>query len=232
MRRIALGNFKFWVEVKVCGTKYNRMKIEGNKVIIKIPSGEKEKNIKNIVFEKLKRLGLEEINKEFLTSFLFFGKTYRVIRNESFFINHKDKILFFNNGSARRLMKYLIKSLRNYAKNYLRKVYKKFGLKNIPEVKIKLIGNKLGCLENGTIVLNLNLCFFPKYLVKYVIDHELIHYKVNSHNHVFNHLISLIYPNYKEIEKELKKFVIIIGYNKTLQKLLKLFSHISNNSNL
>lgn len=219
MRRITIGNLVFSVKIEKEKIKQTRIKINGNKVIVKIPEGKSEKNIKKIILRKLRKLGIDKIDKKLLVNFLFFGNPYKVIYSNAFLIDHKIKVLFFNPQHKSRIKKYVLSSLKNYAKNYLRKNYRKFGLKKIPEIDIRNMKSKFGYLKNGKIVLNLNLCFFPKPLVRYVIDHELLHCKVKSHNHIFEHLISSIYPEYREIEKELKKFSIIIEYNKKLRKI-------------
>ena len=219
MRRIVIGNFSFLVKIERDRIKHTKIKINGNEIVVRSPFEKPEEDIKDIVLWKLKKLELDKVDKMFLTNFLFFGNPYKVLQADNFSIDHKNKIIFFNSTHVFRAKKYLASSLRNYAKNYLRKVYKKFGLKNLPEVEIRGMKNKLGCLKNEKILLNFNMCFFPKHLIRYVINHELIHYKVNSHNNVFNYLISSVHPNYKEIEKELKKFLIIVGYNKKLQEI-------------
>lgn len=220
MRRINLGNFEFSVKVEDRNIKHTYIKIDGDRIIIRTPLKISEERVKELVFKKLIKLELDKVNREFLTEFLFFGDVYKIIPNKDFYIDRKNKIVFFNPKNKKDIRKYLESSLKSYVRNYLRKVYRKFGLEEVPKIEIKAMKNKLGYLKNGKILLNFDLCFFPRHLIRYVIDHELIHYKVNSHNVIFNHLISSIYPDYREFEKELKKFLIIVRYNKRIRKII------------
>ena len=218
MGRINIGHFKFSVSVEKKNIKYIRVKIEGEKIIVKIPSKKKIQwnEINELIFKRLKKLEIDRINELLLTNFLFFGNVYKIRSSKRFFINHQNKIIYFNSHTS-EVVNYLSASLIKYAKNYVKRVYKKFGMRDLPEIEVKPIKNKLAYLSNDKIVLNFILCFFPRRLIRYVIDHELIHYKVKSHNSLFRRLITTIYPDYKEIEKELKKFWIIVRYNKSLR---------------
>ena len=219
MRRITVGNFEFDVEIERKNIKYCYVKVEGRKIKVKAPVGVSENKIIKKVLEKIRRLKLDEVEKSLLNDFLFFGKPYKIIKGKSFSVNHRKRIIFLNQKCRDRLVRYLEVSLERYAENYVKKIYKKFGLNFIPEIKVDSIGSdKLGCVKNGKVYLNFCLSFFPKYLIRYIITHELLHFKISSHNSIFRHLISLIYPNYRKIEKEVKKFLIITQYNKNLNQ--------------
>ncbi len=217
MRRIVIGNFEFDVKVESGKVKHTYVRIKGKEIVVRTPSRISEEKAKEIAIEKLKKLELEKVDDSFLTSFLFFGRTYKLVNGRDFSINHKRRIISFSSKHKSRLAKYLEASLKRYAKNYLKRVYRRFGLESIPEVEIRRMSNKLGCLKNGVIFLSFYLSFFPKRLIRYVITHELLHYKINSHNVVFKHVISSIYPDYREIEKELKRFLVIVSYNRKVR---------------
>ena len=70
------------------------------------------------------------------------------------------------------------------------------------------------CSSNKNLNINRYLMFLPNHLIEYVVFHEVAHLVEMSHNKKFWHIISIKYPNYKELEKELliywiklKKFI-------------------------
>ena len=52
--------------------------------------------------------------------------------------------------------------------------------------------------------LNFRLIMLPKYLIDYVICHELCHTKIMNHSKDFWSLVEKYYPNYKKCRKMLK----------------------------
>lgn len=217
MRRIVIGNFKFDMKVESGNVRHTYIGIKGDEVIAKTPASVPEEKVKEIILEKLRKLKLEKVDNTLLTSFLLFGRTYKLVNGKNFSIDHKRRVISFNSEHKSRLAKYLETSLKRYAKNYLEKIYRQFGLESAPEVEIKKTTSRFGYFKNGTIFLSFYLSFFPKHLIRYVVTHELLHHKINSHNAVFKYMISSIYPDHKEIEKELKRFLIIVLYNRKLR---------------
>ena len=55
-----------------------------------------------------------------------------------------------------------------------------------------------------TITLNSELIKYPKYLLRYVIIHEMCHFYHHDHGKEFWQMVSIYYPNYKEARKELR----------------------------
>ncbi|MBU0626840.1 M48 family metallopeptidase [Patescibacteria group bacterium] len=48
----------------------------------------------------------------------------------------------------------------------------------------------------------------PTQFIRYVIIHEVCHLKYKNHGKSFWELVEKIYPNHKQIKKELRNFVI------------------------
>ena len=61
------------------------------------------------------------------------------------------------------------------------------------------------CNSRGIIRLNWRLLQAPPHIINYVICHELAHLKQMNHSAKFWAVVSNLYPNYKQAEKELKQ---------------------------
>lgn len=75
--------------------------------------------------------------------------------------------------------------------------YKKIYVKN----QVSLWGS---CSKKRNINLNRNLLFIPKYLVEYVLHHELTHLEHLNHSEKFWNSFSRVLPNCKELRRELR----------------------------
>ncbi len=59
------------------------------------------------------------------------------------------------------------------------------------------------CTSDGVVGFNQSLLFKRKELQIYVIVHELLHLKVPNHGRLFQALMSIHVPNFKELDREL-----------------------------
>lgn len=84
---------------------------------------------------------------------------------------------------------------------------------DIPEVNINVRKMKTrwgSCIRSkNTIILNKDLIKAPKYCIKYVILHELIHFIYNDHNKEFYDFLYIFMPDWKECKKILDEEVAI-----------------------
>ena len=84
---------------------------------------------------------------------------------------------------------------------------------DIPEVNINVRKMKTrwgSCIRSkNTIILNKDLIKAPKYCIKYVILHELIHSIYNDHNKEFYDFLYIFMPDWKECKKILDEEVAI-----------------------
>lgn len=77
--------------------------------------------------------------------------------------------------------------------------------------KLKYMSSKYGSYHRKKQEITLNTYLSkldPTYLI-YVLNHEYAHTKVFNHQKKFYHLLEEMYPNYKQIQKDLKKIAII-----------------------
>lgn len=63
------------------------------------------------------------------------------------------------------------------------------------------------CNYKNGLNFNILLMKFPLQVMEYVIVHELAHIKHKNHSKDFWNLVAVFCPNYKEIEKQFKKFL-------------------------
>jgi len=111
---------------------------------------------------------------------------------------------------------YLPKGKKDYLQNkekariiITQKANKFSQILNLKFSKIR-IGNQKSrwgsCAKNGTLSLNYKLLYLPENLTDYIVVHEICHLKEFNHSHRFWTLVSSIFPNWKELCKELKKY--------------------------
>jgi len=63
------------------------------------------------------------------------------------------------------------------------------------------------CSNKGVITLSTKLIKLPDTLIEYVILHELCHLKHHNHGGGYYKLLSSLYPEWKELRKELRKYI-------------------------
>jgi len=63
------------------------------------------------------------------------------------------------------------------------------------------------CSFKGVITLSTELIKLPDFYIEYVIVHELCHLKHHNHGAKFYELLSELFPEWKSVRKELKKYI-------------------------
>lgn len=63
------------------------------------------------------------------------------------------------------------------------------------------------CSNKGIITLSTELIKLPELYIEYVILHELCHLKHHNHGSGYYKLLSELFPDYKTVRKDLKKFI-------------------------
>ena len=108
----------------------------------------------------------------------------------------------------------VVKVLRSEAKQYLPLRLKQLADKrgfHYKKVRIKRLKSKWGsCSYTNNINLNLHLMQLPDNLIDLVLNHELAHTIEKNHQLGFWNLMESIYPNAKLMDKELKKYPVIL----------------------
>lgn len=92
-------------------------------------------------------------------------------------------------------------------KNYPR--VQKYGVTK-PAIKIRLMKSRWGSalIDQGIILLNLELIKAPKYCIDYVILHELIHFKYNNHGEKFYQMLYSLMPDWQKRKAILDEEVV------------------------
>ncbi len=88
-------------------------------------------------------------------------------------------------------------------------VVKKHGIER-PELKIRTMKARWGsCLKDtNTILLNFELIKAPKFCIKYVILHELIHFKYEKHNNKFYDFLFTLMPDWEKSKNILDEEIV------------------------
>ena len=64
------------------------------------------------------------------------------------------------------------------------------------------------CSNKGVITLSTELIKLPDHFTEYVIIHELCHLKHHNHGPRFYNLLSDLYPDWKSVRKDLRKYIL------------------------
>ena len=124
-----------------------------------------------------------------------------------------DEFLFL--GEVKKLEEYKIKNIDIFYKNEIKKILplkvEEYSKKmNLYPTSISYRKNKRtwgSCNYKNGLNFNILLMKFPIEVMEYVIIHELAHIKHKNHSRDFWNLVAVYCPNYKEIEKQFKKFL-------------------------
>lgn len=131
------------------------------------------------------------------------GYIYLYVKDKS---NYRKKEQLLNNWFDIKCRE-VFKSL--YEEMYL--IVSKYG---VPDVKINIRKMKTrwgSCMaEKNTIILNRELIKAPKYCIKYVVLHELVHMIYKEHNNEFYDFLFTLMPDWKERKRILDEEVVMI----------------------
>ena len=72
----------------------------------------------------------------------------------------------------------------------------------------KMRARRWQCSSKQDIVLNLQLVHLPQKYIQYVAAHECAHLVQKNHSDKFWKVVEKLYPNYKSIRKEMRKFIL------------------------
>jgi Predicted metal-dependent hydrolase len=200
-------------------------------VIVRVPYLTSLKTISRIVNEKYswvlkhrdnyRKLDNSPVNKSYIT-----GETHLFHGNQSVLKIEKSGISyarFYDNTIELGTEK---TDDRETIKKLLYKGYKNEALKHFPEVMnkvlmenenqmfnptgliIRTMKRRLGsCSNKGEITLSTELIKLSDLYIEYVITHELCHLKHHNHGKQYYKLLSEVFPDYKQIRKELRKYI-------------------------
>lgn len=72
----------------------------------------------------------------------------------------------------------------------------------------KMRARRWQCSSKQDIVLNLQLVHLPQKYIQYVAAHECAHLVQKNHSDKFWKVVESLYPRYKEVRKEMRKFIL------------------------
>ena len=173
-----------------------------------------------VVFTIPKRLQKDE---KFLTKFLQRGeKLYqRYSKKEKLRSSTDNELLifweklpwsdFFDNDksySKATKEKKLKEILLEYSKEWIDKFSNQLWVPYKSLTIRKMRARRWQCSSKQDIVLNLQLVHLPQKYIQYVAAHECAHLLQKNHSDKFWEVVENLYPNYKQIRKEMKKFIL------------------------
>jgi len=127
-------------------------------------------------------------------------KTHVWIRGKK---RRKDDII--KDAKGQDLDAYLKQICYQQAEQYIQKYSKKIGYQ-YNTIKIKKITSRRGsCSSKQNININFSLVHLAPQFIDYVCAHEVCHLQHKHHQKAFRDLVASIYPNYKEVRKQLRE---------------------------
>ena len=138
---------------------------------------------------------------------------------ESSILKMQDKSInedeFLLLGEIKKIDEYKIKNIDTFYRKEIEKILpqkvQEHSIRmNLFPTSISYRKNKRtwgSCNYKNGLNFNILLMKFPIEVMEYVIVHELAHIKHKNHSKDFWNLVAIFCPNYKEIEKQFKKFL-------------------------
>jgi predicted metal-dependent hydrolase len=126
----------------------------------------------------------------------------KIIENLSGFRDFRSLRLInkdLNYAENKEKARMMIEKILNLYSNYYGFKYTGFSVRNQ--------SSRWGsCSSKAHLNFNYKLLFLPLRLAEYVVVHELCHLKEMNHSERFWKEVARIFPNYKELDRELKKY--------------------------
>jgi len=150
---------------------------------------------------------------------LLMGKSYplRLTESAESFVRQIDNVIEVGINDTRDILKIRLLMERWYrqkAREYLacrfeEIINSKLHYRFLPSgFSVKPIKSRWGsCSSKGNVTISSELIKLDPVFADYVIIHELCHLKHHNHGREFYRLLEEIVPNYKEIRKELRKYL-------------------------
>lgn len=139
-----------------------------------------------------------------------FGKKYQLVLKDlgvAKVVNHGDQLYVYQCNIEKLMMDYLRKELRSYL--VARIDYYLIDLFSLPQPRIEIKKTKWrwgACYpKRNLVIFNLSLVHLRPQLIDYIIVHELCHFFQASHSPAFYREVARRLPDYKQLERELRK---------------------------
>jgi len=200
-------------------------------VIVRVPYLTSYKTISRVIQQKAgwiikHRDSYKEKEKSKLNGLYVTGEIHLFRGNESVLKIEKSSkayIRFYDStielglkktDDARAINRLLYKGYKNEAlivfPDILSKVLKKYETQMFKPagLVIRTMKRRWGsCSNKGIITLSTELIKLPDLFIEYVIIHELCHLKHHNHGREYYRLLSEVFPDYKQVRKELRRYI-------------------------
>ncbi len=105
-----------------------------------------------------------------------------------------------------------LKKLQSKIEKILHELLKENGVEVFGNIKVEVVANMntLAVIKGSKIYVNAEAAHYPKYVLKYIIAHELAHLMVKRHTKKFWEIVKRIYPQY---EKGREKLLELLNKN-------------------
>ena len=147
------------------------------------------------------------------------GKFYHLVKDQKFEIEDGDLggvVRYFSLRSLKRRLSILLKNeLKETTSFYSRLLGIKYGKIYIRMQKTKWAS----CSSKANLSFNLAMLALPEKLREYIVVHELVHLIEPRHTRTFWDVVGFYHPDYKEAEKELKRYWVLVERNEVWREL-------------
>jgi len=217
---LEIDNEKIEYKVIRRKVKFPRLEFRVDSLFLIVPP--QKKNYKALIESKKnwiisKYLKISEIIKnheDLINNFILFGKKVKITFVNGIQIDNKTKVKDFRE-LKNYLKKLLYEKIVKIANEYSKKLNIKYKRIFIREQKTKWSS----CSLKKNLSFNLKIVSLPEELIKYLIFHEMLHLIEKKHNGNFILLTQKEFPNYREIERKLYEYWIILNKNVWWKKL-------------
>jgi len=217
---LEIGNKKIEYKVVKRKIKFPRLEFHKDSLLLIVPP--QKKNYKALIESKKdwiisKYSKINEIiqkHEDLIKNFILFGKKAKITFANGIKIDNKIKVKDF-----RELKNYLRKLLYGKIVKIANEYSKKLNV-DYKKIFIRQQTTKWSsCSLKKNLSFNLKIVSLPEELIKYLVFHEMLHLIEKKHNGNFISLTQKEFPNYKEIEKKLYEYWIILNKNLWWEKL-------------
>ncbi|MCS7093826.1 MAG: DUF45 domain-containing protein [Candidatus Aenigmarchaeota archaeon] len=209
------------VFVRITDTRYIKLQFFGRKLLLTVPYGFRDfrgvfKERKNWILRKYKFIrNFVENNKNLLDKILIFGSGFDRFEYKNFLIEKED--LEKNKNRVLRILKKILRE-------EIQKIVGEFSSEiesSYNKIFIRNQKTKWGTYSSqGNLGFNIKLLALPKHLIRYVVYHEIIHSIERTHGKKFYEMIFRKFPDYKEIERELRGYWYFLQENVFWSKIV------------
>jgi predicted metal-dependent hydrolase len=211
---LEIGNKKIEYKVVKRKVKFPRLEFHTDSLLLIVPPQKKNyealvESKKDWIISKYSKISeIIKKHEDLIENFILFGKKTKITFANGIQIDNKIKVKDFRE-LKNYLKKLLYEKIAKIASDYSKKL-------NVSYKKIFIRQQKTkwsSCSLKKNLSFNLKVVSLPEELIKYLVFHEMLHLIEKKHNGNFILLTQKEFPNYKEIEKNLYEYWIILNKN-------------------